>query len=306
MRYLQWCVLLVSASSLLAQERRSDRNYPPSLPEARAEVYKTVGEVELSLYIFEPADHKPSDRRAAIIFFFGGGWRSGTPGQFHQHCKYLASRGMVAMAADYRVASRHQTKVVHCVADGKSAIRWVRANAERLGVDPGRIVASGGSAGGHVAACTGTIRELDESKEDASINSAPNAMVLFNPALVLSSVEGRAPFERARLDSLRDRVGEDPKKVSPYHHVRRGMAPTVIFHGTDDATVPYWTAELFAKAMKDAGNQCELVGFDGQGHGFFNYGRGDGDNYVKTVRRMDEFLASLDFLEGTPRVGAGQ
>ena len=85
------------------------------------------------------------------------------------------------MTADYRVSSRHGTQVVHCVADGKSAVRWIRANAKRLGVDAERIAAGGGSAGGHVAACTGVISGLDAPDEDTSLSSVPNAMALFNP-----------------------------------------------------------------------------------------------------------------------------
>ena len=70
---------------------------------------------------------------------------------------------MVAMTADYRVASRHGTQARHCVADGKSAVRWIRQHAGRLGVDPHRVAAGGGSAGGHGAACTGVIAQGDEN-----------------------------------------------------------------------------------------------------------------------------------------------
>src|SRR6185503_1822467 len=120
--------------------------------------------------------HKPTDKSPAIVFFFGGGWTNGSPGQFEEHCKHLGSRGLVAITADYRVASRQQVKAVSCVADAKSAIRYVRKEAARLGIDPDRIVAGGGSAGGHIAACTGTIDGFDEAGEDKSISSVPNAM----------------------------------------------------------------------------------------------------------------------------------
>ena len=94
---------------------------------------------------------------------------------------------MVAMAAEYRVYSRHKARVVDCVADAKSAIRWVRKNADRLGIDPDRIASGGGSAGGHLAAAVGTLEEFDEPDEDSSISSCPNAMLLFNPALDLTA-----------------------------------------------------------------------------------------------------------------------
>jgi acetyl esterase/lipase len=237
------------------------------------------------------------------VFFFGGGWTNGSPTQFQPHCEYLASRGMVAMTADYRVASRQQVKAVSCVADAKSAIRFVRKEAARLGVDPNKIVAGGGSAGGHIAACTGVISAFDESTEDASISSVPNALALFNPAVVLAPVEGLPPRSQEKTASFSDRMGTDPKAISPYHQVRKGAPPTIIFHGKDDPTVPLATVELFAKAMKDAGNACTLVAYGGQRHGFFNYGRGDNEYYRKTVKALDAFLVERGYLSGPDTVG---
>ena len=140
---------------------------------AHAEVYKTIGDTRLELFLFTLEGHQPTDHRPAIVFFFGGGWNNGTPKQFEPHCRMLAAQGMVAITADYRVASRHQVKVVDCVRDAKSAVRWVRQNAQRLGIDPQRIAAGGGSAGGHLAAATATLPEFDEPTEDAKISSRP-------------------------------------------------------------------------------------------------------------------------------------
>jgi len=293
------CCYFLVTSSVAAQEAKVRRPYPPSLPGAEVETYKTVGDTKLNLYVFYPPGHKATDQRAAVVFFFGGGWTNGTPGQFEHHCKHLASKGMVAMTADYRVASRHQVKAVSCVADAKSAIRFVRKDAARLGVDPNRIVAGGGSAGGHLAACCGVLKGFDESGEDLSISSVPNAMALFNPAVVLAPVEGLSKFNQERVDSLKDRMGVEPIELSPYHRVQKGAPPTIIFHGKADPTVPYATVELFTKAMTDAGNRCTLVGYEGQAHGFFNYGRGNNEYYEKTVAALDDFLASLKYVEGT-------
>src|SRR5439155_707597 len=125
-----------SVSLAIGQEQKGGRGYPPVLPGAKIETYKTVGDTKLNLYVYYPEGHKPTDKRPAIVFFFGGGWTNGSPTQFEPHCKYLASRGIVAITADYRVASRQQVKVAGCVADAKSAIRFVRKEAARLGVDP--------------------------------------------------------------------------------------------------------------------------------------------------------------------------
>jgi acetyl esterase/lipase len=314
MRFLLLFVAIVCfPASLLAQDReRPGRGYPPEMPGAKVEAYKSAddvkagGKTELKLYIFEPKGWMPTDGksgqgRPAIVFFFGGGWTGGSPVQFLEQCKYLASRGMVAIAADYRVASRHGVKAVDCVRDAKSAIRYVRKNAGRLGVDPERIAAGGGSAGGHLAAACGTLEEFDEPGEDASVSSKPNALLLFNPAVVLAPVKG-VTLNRQRTINMDERAGVEATRISPYHHVKAGVPPTVIFHGRADATVPYATVEVFAKAMQDAGNTCELFGYDDQGHGFFNNRRGGGKMYATTLRETDKFLAKLGWLEGEPTV----
>ena len=120
---------LLAPLALLAQEKKGPYESGFDLPGSRAEVYKTIGDVKLKIYIYEPKGHKAGAKRPAIVFFFGGGWRGGTPRQFLEHCRYLASKGMVAMTTDYRVSSRQGTKPFHCVRDGKSAVRWIRQNA---------------------------------------------------------------------------------------------------------------------------------------------------------------------------------
>jgi acetyl esterase/lipase len=287
----------LSASTISSQEL--SRDYPPELPDAVAKVHKTVGDVELKVWIFFPDGHRPSDRRAAIVFFFGGGWVRGTPNQFAPQSRYLASRGMVAMVADYRVAERHGVKVVQCVEDAKSAVRWLRANARDLGVDPDRIAAGGGSAGGLLAAATGTVPGIDAPGDDVSVSSVPNAMVLFNPGLGSAS-----PPPADRMAELTARAGVDPMKITPARHVGAGVPPTIIFHGEEDERVPYEEAVAFCNQMKRAGNSCRVVGYEGAEHGFFNYGRGDNVAYRDTLRRADEFLTSLGFLEGEPTIGA--
>ena len=275
--------------------------YPPQFSGAQTVTYKTVGETKLALYVFNPEGHKATDSRAAIVFFFGGGWTSGSPGQFEQQCRYFASRGMVAITTDYRVASRHQVKAAQCVADAKSAIRFVRAHAKDLGVDPKRIAAGGGSAGGHIAGCTGTLAGLDEAGEDATVSSVPDAMVLFNPALTLAPVDGN-DFGGFGSKLPAEKLGAEPVAISPTHNVKAGVPPTIVFHGKADSTVPFSTVEVFAAAMKKAGNRCEVAGFEGQQHGFFNFGKGDNSMFRETVKQADKFLASLGWLSGEPTV----
>jgi len=225
---------------------------------------------------------------------------NGSPGQFEQQCRYLASRGMVAMTADYRVGSRQGAKAVDCVRDAKSAVRWIRTNAARLGVDPSRIAAGGGSAGGHIAAAAATIREFEEPGEDRAVRSVPDALVLFNPAIALAPFAGEEPFAAADAERLRERMGDDPKAISPAHHVRDGAPPAIVFFGTADRLLG--GGRYFCDEMKKHGNRCELVTYEGQGHGFFNFGRGGNGYFLDTLKKADAFLVSLGYLQGQPTI----
>jgi acetyl esterase len=270
--------------------------YPPEIPGARSEIYKRVGDTELNLWIYDPPGHTTADRRPAIVFFFGGGWRQGTPRQFRPHSQYLASRGMVAAMADYRVGNRHGVRVKECVTDAKSAMRWLRANAGRLGIDPHRIAAGGGSAGGHLAVSLATLPGHDDPGDDRSVSPRPDALALFNPAVILAPVADGGELPAERMAALEERLGAPPPSLSPYHHVQAGLPPTIIFHGREDRTVPYRSVAMFSEKMQQQGNRCELVGYDGASHGFFNYGRGDGTAYDDTLARLDSFLVSLGWL----------
>jgi acetyl esterase/lipase len=285
---------ILSGSLALAAQAQTPRQQPAapnpaSLPGAESRVYKSIGEVKLSLHVFRSAERPKSDPKIeklpAIVFFFGGGWNSGSVTQFVKRGEYLASRGMVAVIADYRVKSRHGVTPIECVADAKSAIRWVRMHAGEFGIDANRTVAAGGSAGGHLAAATALTKGLDEKSEAPKISSAPDALALFNPALDLSAPR------------LREMIGERALEISPLHQVRRGAPPTIIFHGTAVTTVPFKQAEEFCAAMKKHSARCELKSDEGRAHGFFNYGRGDGEDYFSTLRALDEFLISLGYLK---------
>jgi acetyl esterase len=259
--------------------------------DAKVEIYKTVGDVELKMFMFVPNGHKASDARPAIVFFFGGGWNGGTPTQFLMQSEYLATRGMVAMAAEYRVKSRNNTTPFECVKDGKSAVRWIRANAARLGIDPGRIAAGGGSAGGHVAAATATTQGIEEEGEDTSVSPRPCALVLFNP------VYNNGPGQWGH-----DRVKDRYQEISPAHNIRKGTPPAIVFLGTEDKLIPVSVAQDYKSDMEKIGSRSELILFEGQGHGFFNFKKGGPSVYAKTVHAMDKFLASLGYLEGEPTI----
>ena len=305
-------ILMPAGLTIAADSRHSMWKYPPDLPGATVHTFKTVGQTEFKAWVFRPDGVKPTERRPAVVFFFGGGWNGGTPGQFFQQCRYLASRGIVAITADYRVRRRHNVLAPTCLADARSAIRWVRANGAKLGVDPNRIVAAGGSAGGHLAACTGVIDGFDDPADDLSISAVPNAMALYNPAVLLAPIDGKQQIDAKTLEDLAERTDGKASEISPLLHVRRGLPPTIIFHGTADEAVPYWTVERFAREMTAAGNRCELKSYDGAPHGFFNTGRGgsaerqdaERQRYASTTLQLDTFLQTLGYLKGSATITA--
>ena len=243
--------------------------------------YKKIGDVELTLHIFNPPAHTPADKAPAIVFFFGGGWKNGAPTAFYRQSAVLAEKGIVAICADYRVENRHGTPPSECVKDGKSAMRWVRAHTAELGIDPARIAAGGGSAGGHVAAATAFVSGFNEVGEDTSVDCRPAALVLFNPV-----------FDNSENGYGYDRVSEYWQDFSPMHNISAGAPPTLVMLGTKDNLIPVATAEKYKELMTAAGARCDLILYEEMVHGFFNK-----DRYEETLAAAIEFLESLGYIK---------
>jgi len=280
--------LLIATMILMALAAVSLAAEPATPAGVRTEtvVYKKTPQGELSIHLSYPPGWKASDRRAGIVFFFGGGWQGGTVEQFAPQAAYLAGRGMVTACADYRVRSRHKTTPIACVEDGKSAVRWLRARAKRLGIDPARIVASGGSAGGHVAACTAMIAGLDAAGEDTAVSSQPNLLVLYNPVMDMTTA------------GIARRVGSPDKarSISPVHHVAKGIPPAILYYGSADKFLDGARA-FFAKA-NSLGLPVEVHLAPGAGHGFFNRPPW----LQRTSYLTDRFLTRHGCLQGQPTV----
>jgi acetyl esterase len=253
-------------------------------------VYKTVEGRALKLFIEKPAAWKATNRRPAIVFFFGGGWVTGTPEQFRKQSEYLATRGMVGIRVEYRTIPKgDKGPPVVCCLDAKSALRYVRAHATELGVDPQRVAAAGGSAGGHLAAFTALVEGLEEAKEDRKISSKPDALILFNP--VFNNGPGQWGHER---------VGERFREFSPAHHVTRKAPPAIVFLGDQDKLISVSVLREFESRMKKAGARCEAHVYPGASHGFFNRD----PHFTLTLIEADKFLASLGWIQGPPTLSA--
>ena len=235
--------------------------------------YQSAG-TALALHVFRPT-HAAGGRHPTILFFHGGAWQQGGPGQFHGQCAELASHGYLCISAAYRLARSHGTSPADAVADARAALRHVREHAAELGADKQRLVLAGGSAGGHLAALLAT------GQQDGPAAEAVAALVLFNPMLNLAP--GRPDHEL---------VAPQWRSLSPYHQLHSRLPPTLILLGDRDREVPVSTAEAFCARAQQLGGVCRLDVARNQGHGFFNRSRSPW-HYHRTLHSMRAFLQQL-------------
>jgi acetyl esterase len=254
-------------------------------------VYKTIGERKLTIDFDYPPGWERTDKRPAIVFFFGGGWTKGSLTQFEPQAEYFAKRGLVCGRADYRVRGKDGVTPDKCVEDALSAMRWVRGHAAQLGTDPDRIVAAGGSAGGHLAACTFFIEDGNAGDGEKPVSPKPNVMVLYNPALNLAALPGKAneKFVEGMSQQARERN-------SPLLYLRKDAPRTLVLDGTKD-----WLGSQtkeFVEKSKALGVPVEVYYAEGQPHSFFNK-----DPWLaKTTERVDQFLCEVGYLDKEPKV----
>ncbi|MFO1450985.1 MAG: glycoside hydrolase N-terminal domain-containing protein [Opitutaceae bacterium] len=246
-------------------------------------VYKQVDGRDLRLWVRQPREAAAGDHRPAVVFFHGGGWVSGPLFQFKEHSAYLAGRGLVAVQVEYRLASKQESDgpPLVCMQDARSALRWVRTHAKALGVDPNRIAAAGGSAGGHLAAFASMVEGGDDPADDPSVSPRGNAQLLFNPV-----------FDNGPGGYAHERMGVAWQQYSPMHHISADDPPALVFIGTRDALVPLPTVERFVEGMRKAGVRCEAHLYEGREHGFFNRE----PDRSRTLAQVDAFLVDLGWL----------
>ena len=250
-------------------------------------LYKQIDTTKLFMQVFSPKLIDSSKSYPAMVFFFGGGWSSGDKTQFINHAMYFSQRGIVCFLVDYRTKNKNNTTPFESLQDAKTSIRFIRKNATFFRIDTTKIIASGGSSGGQLAAATALIDAYSDRKDDLSISCIPNALVLFNP--VIDNGPGGYGYEK---------IGDEYKNFSPLHNIKKGAPPTIIFLGTNDKYIPVETAEYYKKVMEKVNSKCELRLYEGQGHGFFNHK--NLDYFKKTINETDQFLVSLGYLKNEP------
>ena len=177
----------------------------------------------------------------------------------------------------------HGTSPIQAMEDAKSAIRFIRSNAKVLSIDPNKIAAAGGSAGGHLAAVSGNIDLFDNSNEDLTISSKPNLLILYNPVLHFGRKWGWI---------------NNPSNASPYDNISKGAPPTIILTGTKDKIVPVELIENYKKRMEAVGSRCDVIFYQDAEHAFFNRGQ----DFIDTLYESDIFLKSNRYLSGPPTI----
>jgi len=250
-------------------------------------VYKEIADRELELRLFLPEGWKATDKRPCFHIIHGGGWGGMDPSRMYPFAADFAKRhGVVGISLQYRLykpgTGPGTATVFDCVKDARSSVRYVRAHASKLGIDPGKIIVSGGSAGGHLAAATALLDEVNDDSDDLTVSCRPDAIILLFP-VIDTSKEGYG----------NEKIGERWQELSPVHHVRPGLPPTLTFHGTGDIVTPFAGAKAFHEAMLKTGNRSELDVNEGGDHGYLMR---EESLYEDTLNKSVLFLRSLNFF----------
>ncbi len=242
------------------------------------ETYKTVGERELKLHIVSPDDHATTDRAPAVVYFHGGGWQGGSPETGFVYGEALAEHGIVTLAVEYRLTD--SVTLDETITDAAAAVRWTRERARRIGIDPGKILAFGHSAGGHLAASTATLRSFDEGDDYTRASPRPNAIALIAP--YPATMETAAEFLPA---------GADIADYEPRQNIGRRFPPALIIQGDADTLVTPAVSEAYHEALLAAGTDSTLFMVEGVEHRFQEEGAKDAVN-----ERLLQFVNDLGWL----------
>ena len=250
-----------SAKKRPAPKQAESAALPDNVSIEKDIVYAKYGPRELLLDVYRPKERSASPL-PCIVVVHGGGWKNGDKQRFARHAAFLASKGFATACIGYRLLP--EVGIPECVQDCKAAVRFVRANASRYGLDPDRIGAIGGSAGAHLVAMLATSHKA-EKLEGGGGNPGVSSRVQAVVAMA-------APTD---LTATMERNGLTPdiaRAMSPVTYVDRDSAPLLLLHGEADQAVPLRQSEIIFAKYQAAGAQAELVK-NPSGHGFWNQER---------------------------------
>jgi acetyl esterase/lipase len=277
--YLTLVFLFVSiAGPLAAQEKGRFAQQLRERVVVETDVeYGKAGEVPLLLDVFKPkAAADESKRRPVIIWIHGGGWQNGNKSSgLGRIGAWVAEGDYVGVSVGYRLSGVATWPAqIH---DCKAAIRWVRANADKLGIDPEKIGVWGSSAGGHLVSLLGTsgdVKELEGANGSAGVSSRVTCVVDYcGPSDFMRFARSGASAANANgpvVKLLGGPVAEKEaaaREASPVTYVTKDDPPFLVVHGTADRTVPFPQGERFYERLKEAGVDATFVKIDGGGHG---------------------------------------
>jgi acetyl esterase/lipase len=238
-------------------------------------IYKTVDGKNLQMAVFLPDAYESGNLFPAFVFFHGGSWREGEASWHYPDCGYWSRRGMVAVSVDYRLKDRDRVDVpLECIKDAKTAIRFLRMNAGRLKIDPGKIVAAGDSAGGQMAAAAAMISDVNDDCHDLPVSCRPDAVILTNPYFKCQP------------------------ELSPTNFVVNGLPPFIMFIGDQDSAIPVESLKAFHDHLRFAGNHSELYVGKGGRHGFCNGRNPANPFFYWSLELEDRFLVKHGILSG--------
>jgi len=229
-----------------------------------AVVFGTGGGRELRCDIYHPPAGVKNG--IGVLLVHGGGWTSGDRSQLRGYGILLGRKGYLCVASEYRLVPESPWPA--CLQDVKAAIRWMRASAGQLGIDPDRIVIEGNSAGAHLvlmAAGTPGIPEFAGEGGNAGVSEAVAAVIAFYPP---TAFEGRHYGDRVHPLWGRPHAAEEAREASPLTYASATYPPTLLIHGNADQTVPSVDSTLMYEALHKAKAPVELHMYANQPHAF--------------------------------------
>lgn len=266
----------------------------------KKEVYKKINGTELHADVFFTSANWERNSNPAIALFHGGGWAFGDPSEFYEACKRYARKGFVTFSFQYRLSVNEdgsypnpEITPVESTKDARSAIRWLRENAEELHINPEKIVVGGQSAGGQLALATALCDTINEKTDNLKISPVPNALLLFS-----SNVNTLEPW----IDMLLGDRSHEIWSISPYHNLKKNMPPAIAFHGEDDNQVLFYIVRMFQDKMNKLGNYYELHTYQGRKH----YLAPDNEKYAtyfdeEILLKTDAFLQKFGFMKNSEK-----
>jgi acetyl esterase/lipase len=206
-----------------------------------------------------------------VIWIHGGAWRGGRKEEFDRQTRESAKAGYVSATIDYRLIPKHLFPTQ--VEDAKCAVRWFRANAEKLKLDPQRIGAVGASAGAHLAMMLGAMDTGDGLEGNGGSPEASSRVQAVVSYAGPTNLDG--PFEVVTQKLVADFLGTPLSKKSPHTkaaspitYVSAGDPPMLLFQGTKDPLVPHAQAFQMVEALTKAGVPGRVELMMGEGHGW--------------------------------------